>query len=174
MATPEETLFEIVVRSVPQWYLAEVGPYSYQLNLDGYQKTFHSQRAPTPSLKRLLEWVNEHLPIWKASLPTILTPASITRISEELALHWLSIRSTAVEWARLLAYCDDLRLQSDENASVSRNLIVSPGAEGHGHLADPALVKPFAKLGGSGYTYFRVDGALRPRWTPQIRPWMDR
>jgi hypothetical protein len=114
MATLEETLFDVVIRCVPQWYVADDGPYPYQLQLDGHHSTFYSQRSLTPSLKSLHEWANSRLPAWKASLPKVPTPASITKISEELALRWLSSQAKTVEWERVLAYCDELRLQSHE------------------------------------------------------------
>lgn len=161
MTAADETLFDLVVRCVPQWYFSAHGPNGYELHLEGNQRHFYSQRPLTPELKLLLEWVNGRLSVWKETLPKVPTPAAIARITEEIALWWLTARAKNVEWDRVLAYCEDLRLQTHENAAVTRNLILCPAKTGEGDLTDASLVKPFARLGGSGRTYFRVDGALR-------------
>jgi hypothetical protein len=48
-----------------------------------------------------------------------------------------------------------------ENAPVTRNLVICPARTGSGDLTDAVLARPFAKLAGGTYTYFRVDGALQ-------------
>jgi hypothetical protein len=132
MKTLEDTLFEVVVRSVPQWYFAACGPKPYRLRMGEREVTFFSHRPLTPALTRLYDWIGSQLGTWKASLPKVPTPTAIGKISEDIALQWLSMHAKGVEWDRILAYCEELRLQTHENEGVSRNLIVCPAQTGCG------------------------------------------
>jgi hypothetical protein len=111
MKALEDSLFEVVVRSVPQWYFAACGPKSYGLQVGERAATFFSQRPLTPALTQLYDWISSRLASWKTSLAPVPTPTIIGKISEEIALQWLSMHAKNVEWARVLAYCEELRLR---------------------------------------------------------------
>ena len=79
MTAADETLFDLVVRCVPQWYFSAHGPNGYELHLEGNQRHFYSQRPLTPELKLLLEWVNGRLSVWKETLPKVPTPSFVAK-----------------------------------------------------------------------------------------------
>jgi hypothetical protein len=61
MQPPEDTLFGLIVRSVPQWYFAACGPKSYGLQVGERVATFFSQRPLTPALTQLYDWMSSRL-----------------------------------------------------------------------------------------------------------------
>ncbi len=167
----DEILMKAIIDTIPQWYLAEYGPYEYRLNLKKAELKFFSPTPISPKLKTLFDYANRMLPMWKKILAASPLAIHVDFITAVLALKWLSIFDSEINWRELLAYLRDASKRSFENHPVTINIIISPG-KGKYNITAPEFQYAFDPLVTSQQVYIRVDKQLNFMEYDEI-PWSN-
>jgi hypothetical protein len=156
----EELVMNAVVSCVPHWYRSEYAKNVYELELNKTSARFCSHNPLTTNLQIMYTFARNNLGVWYSQMPAIPTPRSLEQIREDVALRWLEIADSSVNWNKFVAYIEDVRFRTYENDRVMMNLVIGDGA-GKLSLSDPAMQKILDPLSSSSQVYFRVDRELR-------------
>lgn len=163
---------ELLVGAIPQWYQAPFGPNDFMLDTSGVAPPFWSTRLLTPDLQSLHAWMRGRFDRWVAEYPSISTPSADAKVTEEVAVKWLNLRRPEVNWTKVLAFLDRLRLRTYENAPITKNVILAVGTTGLTDITADDLEKGLAGLAGSSQTYIKTDAELRYLEYGEV-PWRD-
>jgi hypothetical protein len=155
----ERELLLQVVDTVPQWYLADQGPFGYSLEVGGHHLAFMSHGVLTPALFALYDFVKARLDHWADSLPEVVTLRDLSSIRRELVIAWLRQHDSEVQWERLFAWADNLEFRTSENRPVTLNLVLSPGMGGS-DITEVSLQKGLDSIATSGQVFLEVDKRL--------------
>lgn len=154
-------VLDTIIAVVPQWFSAQSGAPKWEIRAKGVVRGFYSQRSLTPQLRELLRYAQANAERWCDTLPRPITPSSLAKIGEELAIHWLSASAPQYAWRQTFAFFEELRTRTNENAAVTLNLVLSPSTEGTADLRSPDLQKILDPMATSPTTFVRADPELR-------------
>ncbi len=156
----EDILMKTVVSTVPHWYECEYAKNVYKLSLSKSSVTFCCHNPLTPKLNVLYTYIQNKLSYWHSQLPPFPTPRSLEQVEEDVAIRWLEICDSAVNWSRILAYIESVRFRTYENDNVMLNLVIEYGP-GTTPIHESSVQKIIDPLAASPRVYFRVDHELR-------------
>lgn len=156
----EDLLLNTVIDTVPNWYRSNIGNNVYRIKLNDISVEFASHRAKTPDLQTLYDYMYSKLEKWYDNLPSIPTRTSMKNIGEDIAIEWLGIYSSSVNWRKLISYLEDLSFRSYENSPVSLNLVITE-ERGTQDITDQGLQKVLDPLASSQQVFIVVDHELR-------------
>ena len=156
----EDLLLNTVIDTVPNWYRSNIGNNVYRIKLNDFSVEFASHRAKTPDLQTLYNYMYSKLEKWYDNLPSIPTRTSMKHIGEDIAIEWLGIYSSSVNWRKLISYLEDLSFRSYENSPVSLNLVITE-ARGTQDITDQGLQKVLDPLASSQQVFIVVDHELK-------------
>jgi hypothetical protein len=156
----EDNLMETLVATVPHWYESDYAQNTYELNLDKDTLKFRSHYPLTPRLQMLYLYMQNHLDCWQSKMPAIPTPRSLQQVEEDVAVRWLEIFDSKVNWNKFIAYIEYVRFRTYENTRVMINLVIGDG-DGTLTLSDSSIQKIVDPLSSNQQVYFRVDRELR-------------
>jgi hypothetical protein len=148
------------VSMVAHWYVSDYAKNSYELYMDRSVFRFCSHNPLTPKLELLQSYIQNNLSGWYSQMPVIPTPRSLQQVEEDIAVRWLELFDSSVNWNKFIAYIEHVRFRTYENSRVMTNLVIG---DGHGTLAlsDETIQKIVDPLASSIQVYFRVDRELR-------------
>ena len=118
-----------IVRLVPHWYSAECGPNQYGIPIGTHTPHFYNHCELTPNQSALLEKISEKTRELPLEYFTQM-PGLIDVLLESIAIEWLRIHSSAVDWTKIIKYLEALARRTYENVPVGLNLIIRPGRGG--------------------------------------------
>lgn len=153
-------VMETAVATVPQCYSSEFAKNTYELSFDDSVYRFQCHNPFTPKLQTLLTYIQNNLDVWRSQMPAIPTPRSLQQVEEDIAVHWLEIYDSSVNWNKFIAYIEYVRFRTYENNRVMTNIVIG-GGQGTLSLSDSAIQKIVDPLSTSMQVYFRVDRELR-------------
>jgi len=156
----EDILMETAISTVPHWYSSEFAKHTYELALDKAVLKFRSHSSLTLNLHILHTYIQSNLDCWRSKMPAVPTPRSLQQVEEEIAVRWLQIFDSTVNWNKFIAYIEYVRFRTYENNRVMTNLVIS-GGQGALPLSDESIQKIVDPLSSSMQVYFRVDRELR-------------
>lgn len=152
-------LFDSVLDMVPQWYMAKHGPHEYTIRLGDEPHSFCCHRRLTPKLDTFHRIAQNHVRT-AATVVGAASPSFSDVFQEQLALRWLGLHSSEVDWDKVLRYVYLVSKRTYENNSVAVNVVISSG-DGSEDITVPRHQKVFDQLAASPYTFFRVDKRLQ-------------
>lgn len=156
----EKILLNAIIQTVPQWYLGSSGRHVHSFLVNDVRVEFCSHHRISGHLLSLLEFVERNLTKWVGQQPRIPTPGTIAGVKEEIALEWLNLHDSTVDWNKWIAYAEGVRQRTYENRNNRMNLIISDG-EGCADIGDIHLQKVFDPLASHTHVYMRVDKDFR-------------
>lgn len=156
----EAAVLKAIVGTVPQWYTCENGENPLRLNFNDTTLRFYTHRPLSPALHSLLDYARDRIPVWEQQVPEIITPSSIAKISEDIAMQWLLLQDPTVKWNKWIAHADELRQRTHENTTIQKNLIISTG-KGSVDVTAPELQNVLDSLTSSPQVYMRVNKDFR-------------
>ena len=148
-----------IVRLVPHWYRHECGPNQYGIPIGTHTAHFYNHCELTPNQSTLLEKISEKTRELPLEYFTQM-PGLIDVLLESIAIEWLRIHSSAVDWTKIIKYLEALARRTYENVPVGLNLIIRPG-RGTQDITEPRFQKFLDRLASFPLTYFAVDSELR-------------
>ena len=166
----DKMLMKAIIDTIPQWYTAEHGPHQYKLITKQAQLQFFSYSPLSPKLQKFYEYANTMLPVWKRIMSTSPLPIHSDFIQGILALEWLKIFDSEINWRELLLFIRKTGNRSYENHPINLNLIISPG-KGKNKIYSPDFNKFLDPLASSQQVFFRVDKQLNFLEYDEI-PWI--
>jgi len=108
----------------------------------------------------LHSFMQGQLESWQARLTPIPTPRALQQVGEDVAVRWLEIVDSSVNWSKFIAYIESVRFRTYENDPVMMNVVIGAG-QGVLPLSDRGIQKVVDPLSASQRVYFRVDRQLR-------------
>ncbi len=158
-AVTEAEIGQEIIRLVPHWYEAECGPQTYSIPIGKHTAHFYNHCRLTPNLRAFVARIcarTRELPLHHF----IQLPSLIDVLLETLAIEWLRIHSSIVDWPKLIKYLEAVARRTSENQPVSLNLIIRDG-EGTGDITEANLQKFLDRLASSPFSYLTVDPDLQ-------------
>lgn len=155
----ETILANAIIQTVPQWYLSTAGKHVYEMAANNSKMEFSSHHPIQGNLRTVLDFARESLAYWSQQQPRIPTPSTIAKIKEDIALQWLNLHDSEVDWIKWIAYAEGLRQRTYENKNIRMNLIIAKG-QGMVDITDVRLQKVFDPLASHGHVYMKVDKNL--------------
>lgn len=166
-----QTALRTVINLVPNWYMAECGPYPYSIEVGGESAQFFSHRSLTPDLHNLLTQAQADLPRLLGVSESLPSVTAVNFIQEHLAKAWLNLRAPGIAWEVLLDYLSVVSDRTYENQRVSYNFVIGDG-EGSLSIADPRIQKVFDPLATSMHTFIRLTKSMEFAGYGEVR-WGD-
>ncbi len=166
-----ETVASLVFELVPQWIASATNEGEEALQIAGRSFPFWPLRPLIPEFKAFKRAVEAGAPRWVSWLEQGQPPSAPTLLQEAFAMEWLRVIAEHVNWHKALSYTTSLSQRTFENAAITCNLVVSPGA-GTVDITEAELQKLVATLAGSMQSFLRIDGELRLQGYEAIR-WND-
>jgi len=167
----DDLLMNAVIETIPQWYIADCGPYRYSISIGNKQQKFYSQVKFSPLLQKYYDYANRMLPKWKQIISGSPLPVHIDFIQGLLALKWLNLFDKDIEWRELLMFLRGSSNRSYENKPISLNLVISPG-NGSVKITNSDFHKLLDPLASSPQVFIRVDKNLNFLNYEQV-PWTN-
>jgi hypothetical protein len=156
----EEILMKTAVATVPHWYSSGHAKYTYELSSNGVVLRFNSHNLLTAKLQMLQAYMQTNLDGWLSRMPAIPTPRYLQQVEEDIAVRWLEIFDSKINWNKFIAYIEYVRHRTYENNRVITNIVIGDG-QGSLSLSDKYIQKIVDPLASSMQVYFRVDNELR-------------
>ncbi|MFA6449952.1 MAG: hypothetical protein WCX65_10805 [bacterium] len=156
----EDILMRTAISTVPHWYESEYAKNTYELTLNKTTLKFCCHNPITPKLHMLHTYMQNSLDLWRSQMPVFPTPRSLQQVEENVAVRWLEICDSSINWDKFISYIEFVRLRTYENDSVALNLVIGSG-ESSMSLMDDNIQKILDPLAASQQVYFRVDKDLR-------------
>ncbi|MFA6451612.1 MAG: hypothetical protein WCX65_19230 [bacterium] len=156
----EDIVMETAISTVPHWYSSKYAKYTYELSMGNNVFRFQSHSQLTLKLQELQIYIQNSLKGWHSHMPANPTPRSLQQVEEDIAVRWLEIFDSTVDWNKFIAYIEYVRFRTYENNRVMTNLVIG-GGQGTLSLSDADIQKVVDPLSTSMQVYFRVDKELR-------------
>lgn len=156
-------LFDLVVDTVPQWFIAnDYAPHDIPFEINGNKFYISALRNATPSLykwKINCEKMSEEL---LSSNSTGSRKIDREIIQSKLVEEWLTISGYEANWSELFDYNRILETRTYENSTVGFTFVYSKSEEGQFKVLESGNhQKILDVLSESQYTYFK----LGENWT---------
>ncbi len=155
----EKQCLLLIIDAIPQWYIADCGPYIHRLTVNKVTQHFYTQHPLTERLQSFQNAVESNLPRWLNEVTALDIDVGTEHIQMQLALLWLDLHSKHINWKKLYHYFKHAQSRSYENMPVINNLVISEGA-GTDDITDPEIAKIIDPLARSLFTYFKVNQDL--------------
>ncbi len=156
----EQELMLQLVDTVPHWYVAGAGPFTYSLQARGQELVFASHVPLSRDLSPLYDFMQRGLGSWADSMPDAVTLRDLSQIRRELVIAWLRQHDQEVQWEKLFAWADNMQFRTAENRPVIINLLLSPG-KGDTDITQVSLQKGLDSIATIGQVFLEVDKELR-------------
>ena len=156
----ESPAADAVISMIPGWYRAKGGKLPLKLDF-GDGQTSYVVREITPKMGDLKYYAEARSEVFEGFFETYPKPIATDIIQEDLALKWLQLTSPDIQWKDALAYFRELGERTYENATVIKNIIVTPNRPGTCSVTGSEHSKLFDVLSSSPYCALKVDKAIR-------------
>jgi hypothetical protein len=163
---------DAVLSLVPGWYRCGGGRLPLELSIGKHATTFYAVRKLTPDMYELKKYAENHYEHFEGFASSFPRPIAIDLIQEFLALKWLDLTNQVIKWRKVLAYLRELSERTYENATITKNLILTTKEVGTFDIADPRHAKIFDVLSSSPQCCIKLDRKLRFVGYDEIR-WGD-
>jgi hypothetical protein len=157
----ESIATDAVISLVPGWYQLCGGKLALTLEFGEMPRTFYAVRNLTPQMWDLKLYAEQRSEVFDNLSETYPRPVAIDIIQEDLALKWLRLTAPDIEWTKVLAYFRELSERTYENATVIKNVIVTPNQRGTFDITHSKHAKIFDVLSSSPHCFIKVDKKLR-------------
>jgi len=157
----ESIVTDAVLSLIPGWYHSDGGKLRLKLEIGENPETFFVVRELTPDMWTLKKYAESNSALFKGFVKNLPRPVAIDLIQEYLALKWLDLTHPDIEWRKVLAYFRELSERTYENATVTKNLIVTSNQDGNHDITQSRHAKIFDVLSSSPNCFIKVDKELR-------------
>lgn len=163
-----QTALRTVISLVPNWYVADCGPFKHTLGVGDQTAEFFSHRRPTPELNELIKRAKADLPRLLGISENLPSVVAMNYVQEHFAKVWLKLRAPNIAWERLLDYLSTVSERTYENQRVSYNFVISEG-ERSMSVTDARIQKIFDPLATSMHTFIRLNKEVEFAGYQEIR-----
>lgn len=163
-----QTALRTVISLVPNWYVADCGPFKHILRAGEETVEFFSHRRLTPELNDLITHAREDLPRLLSVAVNLPSVTAVNYIQEHFAKVWLRLRSPDINWEKLLDYLSAVSDRTYENQRVSYNFVIGEG-EGSLSITDGRIQKIFDPLATSMHTFIKLNKDIEFAGYEEIR-----
>ncbi len=155
----ELELMKIALSAIPQWYEAETGLNKYKFKINSKKLNYYSHRTKTPHLSSLTTFIKDNFTDWMSIKEHFSSTSFEGKVQRDIAIEWLKINESGIDWDELISYIEKVRLDTYENNSITLNLIITEGSGGV-KISVNNIQKVFAPLAVGTQTYIKLDRNL--------------
>ena len=152
---------DAVLSLIPGWYRCKGGKLPLKLAVEESATTFFAVRDLTPEMCKLKEHAEKHANLLRDFVSSFPPPIAVDLIQEFLALKWLDLTNQSIKWEKVLAYFRELSERTYENATITKNVILTPNESGTFDITESKYAKIFDILASSPQCFIKTDGQMR-------------